>query len=103
MSSICLGEKMLKIIRYFSIALLFLVPVACATSYNKKNDINEPGALDLILCEEPRMQICTREYNPVCATMQDGSTKTGSTGCTACSDPEVVGYKMGACGIVSLD
>lgn len=76
---------------------------ACA-SYEEKNEINtEPGALDLILCEEPRPTICTREYNPVCATLKNGKTKTGATGCTACSDPEVMGYSMGACGIVSLD
>jgi len=76
---------------------LGLLSVSC-TSYSEKNEINnEPGALDLILCEEPRPEICTREYNPVCAALQDGSTKTGSTGCTSCSDPDVKGYKMGVC------
>ena len=94
---------MSKVINCYSWACLSLLLVACATTSEEKNDINEPGALDLILCEEPRPQICTREYNPVCATLKDGATKTGSTGCTSCSDPEVVGYKMGACGIVSLD
>jgi len=94
---------MLKLLRLFLLVLPAVLTVSCATSSDEKNDINEPGALDLILCEEPRPQICTREYNPVCATLNNGSTKTGSTGCTSCSDPEVVGYKMGACGIVSLD
>lgn len=95
---------MLKTIRLFLLVLISLLSVACATSYNEKNEINnEPGALDLILCEEPRPQICTHEYDPVCAKLQDGSIKTSSTGCTSCSDPEVIGYKMGACGIVSLD
>ena len=91
---------MLKILRLFSLVSLGLLSVACATAYeeeNENNNYNEPGALDLILCEEPRPQICTREYNPVCGTLQDGSTKTGSTGCTSCSDPDVVGYKMGVC------
>ena len=89
---------MLKIVRSFLLVSLSLLSVACATSSEEKNEINiEPGALDLILCEEPRPQICTREYNPVCGTLQDGSTKTGSTGCTSCSDPEVIGYMMGAC------
>ncbi|NOQ88452.1 MAG: hypothetical protein GQ550_05955 [Gammaproteobacteria bacterium] len=84
---------------------LSLLSIACATTgdeINKKKEY-EPGELDLIICEEPRPQICTREYDPVCATLQDGSAITGSTGCTSCSDPEVVGYKKGACGIVSLD
>jgi len=96
---------MLKVLRLFLLVSLSQLSVACAT-YNEKNDINdinEPGALDLIICEEPRPQICTREYDPVCASLKDGNTKTGSTGCTACSDQEVVGYKKGACGIVSID
>ena len=66
-------------------------------SKTEKIDLNEPGALDVILCEEPRPQICTREYDPVCATLKDGSTRTGATGCTSCSDPAVVGYRDGAC------
>lgn len=78
------------------LVLMSLLITAC-TSYNEKNNIHEPGALDLILCEEPRPQVCTREYNPVCATLRDGSTITGATGCTSCSDPDVVSYKMGAC------
>ena len=89
---------MLIILRSFLLVSLSLLSVSCATSYDEKNEINnEPGALDLILCEEPRPQVCTREYNPVCGTLQDGSTKTGSTGCTSCSDHEVMGYKMGVC------
>jgi len=88
---------MLQITRSFSLFSLSLLLVACATTTDEKNDIHEPGALDLILCEEPRPQICTREYNPVCATLKDGAARTASTGCTSCSDPEVVGYKMGAC------
>ena len=97
---------MLKISRMFLLVSLSLLSVACATAYDKENEnnnYNEPGALDLILCEEPRPQICTREYNPVCAKLHNGVSKTHSTGCTSCSDPDVVGYKMGACGIVSLD
>ena len=89
---------MLKVLRSFLLILLSLLSIACATTVDEKNEFNnEPGALDLILCEEPRPQICTREYNPVCGTLQDGSTKTGSTGCTSCSDHDVVGYKMGVC------
>jgi len=87
---------MLKILVTFLLALSSLLLFACA-SHSEKNDIHEPGALDLILCEEPRPQICTLEYDPVCATLGDGSTKTDATGCTACSDSNVVGYKMGEC------
>ncbi len=88
---------MLKVLRSFLLILLSLLSIACATTVDEKSNINEPGALDLILCEDPRPQICTREYDPVCGTLKNGSTVTGSTGCTSCSDHDVVGYKMGAC------
>ncbi len=97
---------MLKVLRLFLLVLSGVLTVSCATTSdeeNENNNYNEPGALDLILCEEPRPQICTREYDPVCAALKDGSIKTGSTGCTSCSDPEVVGYKKGACSIVSIE
>ena len=95
---------MLKVLGLFSLVSLGVLAVGCATDSEEKNDmLDEPGALDIILCEEPRPQVCTREYDPVCATLQDGTTKTGSTGCTSCSDPQVVGYRKGACGIVAAD
>jgi len=52
---------------------------------------------DLTLCPVTRPGICTREYKPVCATLQDGSVKTYSNGCAACSDTNVVSYKTGDC------
>jgi len=95
---------MLNILRVSLLFSLAFTLLACETYSEEKQQINnEPGALDLILCEEPRPEVCTREYDPVCATLQNGSTRTASTGCTSCSDPSVVGYKMGACGIVSVD
>lgn len=48
-------------------------------------------------CTEPRPQVCTQDYRPVCAELQDGSFKTFSNGCSACSDPTVTGYRDGAC------
>jgi len=49
------------------------------------------------LCTDPRPEICTQEYVGVCATLADGSTRTTATGCTACSDPNVVGWRPGEC------
>jgi hypothetical protein len=48
-------------------------------------------------CTEPRPQMCTREYRPVCATLNDGTQKTYANGCTACSDPKVKGHFPGPC------
>ena len=48
-------------------------------------------------CPEPRPEMCTQDYRPVCAKLDDGSMKTYSNGCTACTDPKVVGYYQNAC------
>lgn len=48
-------------------------------------------------CTEPRPQICTRDYRPVCAQLQNGTSKTYATGCTACADSDVAGYVGGIC------
>jgi len=93
---------MLKIFNSLFLLLLSLSAASCTTTSEQRNDINDPGALDLIICEQPRPQICTREYNPVCGTLEDGGTVTGSTACTSCSDPKIVGYRMGACSDESV-
>ena len=49
------------------------------------------------ICEDPRPEVCTMDYRPVCGTRQDGSVKTYSNGCGACSNPEVVYWVEGAC------
>lgn len=49
------------------------------------------------VCSEPRPEICTQMYIGVCATLADGSERTAATGCTACADPDVVGWRPGEC------
>jgi hypothetical protein len=49
------------------------------------------------ICTEPRPQMCTMDYRPVCAVLKDNSSKTYSNGCGACSDSQVKGYNDGAC------
>ena len=90
----------------FSRSFLSLVVIAVITTMGmpvpafsggpdpKENNIETDT---MVICSEPRPQICTREYRPVCAQMKDGSFKTYATGCTSCSDSNVVGYRDGAC------
>lgn len=49
------------------------------------------------VCTDPRPQVCSREYRPVCTKLKAGSHKTYANGCTACSDPKVVSYTPGKC------
>ena len=57
------------------------------------------GGNKQVPCQEPRPEICTSIYDPVCATMSDGTQKTYASDCTACSVDEVVSYIKGACGV----
>ena len=53
---------------------------------------------DLAMCTDPRPQICTREYMPVCGHVgYDDSWKTYGNACSACGDPAVDGWMAGAC------
>jgi hypothetical protein len=57
-----------------------------------------PGSgKEMVACTEPRPEVCTQDYQPVCAVLRDGSFRTYSNGCSACSDPEVTGHREGAC------
>jgi hypothetical protein len=58
---------------------------------------NPMGEQKMVACTEPRSQVCTQDYRPVCAILLDGSLKTYSNGCNACSDTAVTGYREGAC------
>lgn len=75
------------------ISVLFLC-VACTPT--DKNTPAPDNTMDFTHCEEPRPQICTREYRPVCAT-KGTQEITYATGCTACSDMSVIKYRPGAC------
>ncbi|WP_339670619.1 hypothetical protein [Dasania marina] len=48
-------------------------------------------------CAEPRPQICTREYRPVCGVQENSLAKSYGNACTACADVQVVYYLEGAC------
>jgi hypothetical protein len=52
---------------------------------------------NVVQCTEPRPQICTQEYIPVCANLRDGTKRTYPSGCVACSDANVVSYRPNRC------
>lgn len=70
-----------------------LALTACASGASDKME-TAPGAT---VCEDPRPQVCTMDYRPVCATLKDGSTRTYSNGCGACADVEAVSWVENAC------
>jgi hypothetical protein len=46
-------------------------------------------------CTEPRPQMCTKIYSPVCGVTADGARKTHGNSCEACADQTVVRHRPG--------
>lgn len=91
-------------LRLALLKLTLLTGVLLATGCNNSAATSEPDpaasetvSTPLNLCTDPRPEICTQQYDPVCATLKDGSQKTYASGCTACSDSSVVGWLPGEC------
>ncbi len=71
----------------FLLAALLLIG-ACA---------NGPETPLVVQCETPRPQVCTMEYDPVCAQLVAGGETTYASPCNACADDAVSAYRRGAC------
>ena len=69
--------------------------VACAQSTPVETPVSPRPVL--VACEEPRPQVCTMQYDPVCGFTGDIQYKTYSNACSACSDASVSGHSPGAC------
>ena len=74
---------------------------------HKANDTERFASGKSRPCTEPRSKICTREFRPVCASMQidneckheacSAQRKTYPNACSACADRRVISYDMGYC------
>lgn len=56
-----------------------------------------PRLPDVVSCREPRPQVCTMVYAPVCALHADGRRRTHASSCNACADDTVLQYRQGSC------
>lgn len=66
---------------------------ACATGQPNQTPVDRLQKA----CLEPRPQICTMDYTPVCAKFKNGELKTYSNGCSACADVNVLSHRASAC------
>lgn len=49
------------------------------------------------VCVDPRPQVCTMIFAPVCATHDDGRRETHASACNACADDTVVDHTNESC------
>lgn len=49
------------------------------------------------ICNEPRPQVCTMEYLPVCATLVAGGRREYASACNACADDAVLSFEHDVC------
>jgi len=78
---------------------------ACIRPGARFNHLYEAGGCKAkkVYCDDGfRPEVCTKEYNPVCAYSLNGKTNklvrnTSGNKCTACADPSVQYYVKGAC------
>ena len=68
----------------------------CADTMAQQTEGTEVSS-KVIECTDPRPQICTMMYDPVCATLKSGAKRTYASGCTACADAKVVSYQPKEC------
>jgi hypothetical protein len=76
--------------------LLCIITIGCISDSNNTSGTSSPKD-GFINCGENRPEICTMEYVPVCAELDDGTRKTYSNACSACSDKDVVRYQINPC------
>ena len=84
--------------RYLKVKLMFLfkrllVVVVLSSVIAGCNSMPEVSSQ----CKEPRPQMCTMIYQPVCGIDKLGQFKTYSSDCNACSHVNVTGYNEDAC------
>ena len=106
------------IYKLFPILFLVFTTTSCAGITVEETTAKETTVLaaksaaatgdEVVVCSEPRPQICTHDYKPVCASRDTGircvttpcpttENITYSNGCAACSDKRVISYQSGSC------
>ncbi len=78
-------------------AAALLVLAGCSTPASQPAPAVPLAPGPVTSCTDPRPQVCTMEYAPVCASLAVGGFRTYASGCNACADEAVSGYQQGPC------
>ncbi|RLA42311.1 MAG: hypothetical protein DRR06_10305 [Gammaproteobacteria bacterium] len=84
-------------LRYSSIIAMVCLSACASSGGGSQSPVIEPEMLSMTACEEPRPQICTMIYDPVCGITKTGIRKTYASDCSACADENVAGFEKMEC------
>ncbi|MCK5478164.1 MAG: hypothetical protein KAI44_04550 [Methylococcales bacterium] len=81
-----------SLIKFLSVVFGFILLSGCQSTSSL--------SIDQTSCTEPRPEMCTMDYQPVCGFDKSNNSKTYSNACTACSNKHVVNYIKGECSVL---
>lgn len=67
-------------------------PAQTESSSNEEETIASLFPAEMVKCPDVRPELCTMEYDPALGFKANGESEEYGNKCSACSDPEVVGY-----------
>ena len=82
--------------KHIVFALVFAAAAAPACA-QQTPPAQAPAPPGQVTCTEPRPQVCTKDFRPVCGARRDGTRQTYGNGCSACADANVVSHIPGPC------
>jgi hypothetical protein len=77
------------------VATTSFLTIACSPEPRPREAASAGPALSA--CEDPRPQLCTLQYEPVCGHLGGDDHKTYANACAACANAAVSGHWPGAC------
>ena len=78
---------------FFCACLTLILLSGCQTT--SEREALAPGSVTQ--CPDDRPEMCTEQYDPVCARVDSDTYRTYPNACHACADRTVSGYRAGAC------
>ena len=76
---------------------VLLALAGCTATANRPGPAAPLASDPVTACTDPRPELCTMEYAPVCGSLVAGGFRTYASGCSACADTAVAGYQNGPC------
>ena len=107
-----MGWNGMSLFKYFLLTIIsMLIIMSCQPVKKHTREQQSSGAIKNSLfktCSSPRPNMCTQEYNPVCAKKDTDircvttpcpseEEVTFGNACGACSDSKVSAYRLGEC------